>query len=180
MNNTNHKHNLEYRNFSNEIDGVIKIYRDYFNDFADSLKFIGFISMESGCKDNDYTYRLVAAMLKEREDTFKDLFDEFADELNFTAKEILKEDYYVTCKTNSYSQDEDNLGSFIDEYCTLGPHNEIGASKLYDVFKNWSEENISKSVISQKKFGQIMTKRFKKFRDSSGRYVYDGLILKEK
>ena len=77
--------------------------------------------------------------------------------------------------TKEYRRDEDLLTDFIEECCFLDPYAEIEASKLYAAFSVWFEENISKRIMSQKKFGRMMTKRFK--RQKSGTYKYFGLGL---
>lgn len=82
----------------------------------------------------------------------------------------------VLTATKEYQRDEDLLADFIDETCFLDPYAEIGASRLYDAFLEWFERNISKRGLSQKKFGRMMVKRFKKEK-LGGRYVYYGVGL---
>jgi len=77
--------------------------------------------------------------------------------------------------TAEYKRDEDLIQDFIDECCFLDPGHEVGASSLYSEFKTWFEENISKRSISQKKFGRMIGKKFKKIK--SGTYKYIGLGL---
>ena len=81
----------------------------------------------------------------------------------------------ITQATKEYRRDEDLLADFIEECCFQDPYAEIQASRLYAAFAVWFEENISKKVMSQKKFGRMMTKRFK--REKSGTYKYFGLGL---
>lgn len=77
--------------------------------------------------------------------------------------------------TKQYRRDEDLLADFIEQCCLLDPYIEINATRLYAAFAEWFEENISKKVISQKKFGRMMSKRFK--REKVGTYKYYGLGL---
>jgi len=77
--------------------------------------------------------------------------------------------------TADYRREEDILGDFIDECCFLDPSAEIQSSKLYTAFCDWWEQNVSKKTLSQKKFGKMMTKRFK--REKKGTYKYFGLDL---
>ena len=77
--------------------------------------------------------------------------------------------------TKDYRRDEDLLMDFIEECCFQDPYAEIEASRLYAAFAEWFEQNVSKRVLSQKKFGRMMTKRFR--RQKSGTYKYFGLGL---
>ena len=166
-------------NMVNEIDGVVKNYRGCFKDFAQSLKLIGDISMESGCASNEHTYRLVAAMLEERETTIIALFDEFAHDLNFTAKEALKnvlgEDILKKPEeSSSRLRDEGSLAHFIQECCTLDKDCvDQEETALYDAFERWYLENVSKQVPDKKSFVSILSKRFERVKGISGRYFYD-------
>jgi len=78
--------------------------------------------------------------------------------------------------TEEYRRDEDLLADFLDECCHIADKTEVGASAIYDAFKEWMAENISKrSVISQKNFGKMMKGRFDKVK--RGTYFYKGLRL---
>ena len=72
----------------------------------------------------------------------------------------------------------DWLADFIEECCEINPYTEIKAGEIYDSFSKWWEKNISKKVLSQKKFGEAMTKRFRK-RKSDGIKIYCGIQLKD-
>jgi putative DNA primase/helicase len=77
--------------------------------------------------------------------------------------------------TKQYRRDEDLIQDFTDECGFLDPAAEEQASKLYAVFKAWYQKNVSKKGISQKRFGRMMSKRFK--REKHGTYVYYGISL---
>jgi len=78
--------------------------------------------------------------------------------------------------TAEYKRDEDLLGDFLDQCCHIDPEAEAPASGLYDAFKEWFTENVSKkSSMSQKKFGNLMKDRFEKYK--RGVYFYKGLRL---
>jgi len=78
--------------------------------------------------------------------------------------------------TEEYRRDEDLLADFIEERCYISPESRVQASDLYDAFKAWFEENVSKKAsISQKKFGKLMKGRFEKVK--SGIFYYQGLRL---
>jgi len=77
--------------------------------------------------------------------------------------------------TREYRADQDLLGHFLNECCIEGPNMETTAKELYARFGEWWEINVSKKVLSQKKFGGMMVKKFK--RSKSGTYRYFGVGL---
>ena len=78
--------------------------------------------------------------------------------------------------TAEYKRDEDLLADFLEQYCHCDPQAEVPASGLFDAFKEWFSENVSKkSSMSQKKFGNLMKDRFEKYK--RGVYFYKGLRL---
>ncbi|MDY7038362.1 MAG: phage/plasmid primase, P4 family [Thermodesulfobacteriota bacterium] len=78
--------------------------------------------------------------------------------------------------TAKYQRDEDTLADFLDECCHIDPLCETPATSIYDAFKEWFAENVSKRTsISQKKFGKLMGERFEKFK--RGHNFYKGLRL---
>jgi putative DNA primase/helicase len=78
-----------------------------------------------------------------------------------------------------YRRDEDDLADFIDEECYLDPDAECSAKDLYQRFRSWWEENISKKKVpAQKSFGKLMGKKFKK--EKRGTYFYFGLNVVDK
>ena len=85
----------------------------------------------------------------------------------------------VTVKqaTGQYRKDEDVLYDFVDEEFILKEDGEVGATDAYIRFEEWYERNISKNVPKQKRFGKLMTQRFKKAK-VGGSYKYFGLELK--
>lgn len=81
----------------------------------------------------------------------------------------------VTEATAKFRRDEDTLADFIDECCFLEDGCECKASLLYADFKEWYEEHVYKNAPSQKKFGKMMVKKFK--REKKGTYTYFGIGL---
>jgi putative DNA primase/helicase len=78
--------------------------------------------------------------------------------------------------TAEYRRDEDQLADFLDQCCHLDPTCETAATVMYDAFKEWFAENVSKKAsISQKKFGNMMKDRFDKIK--RGVYYYKGVRL---
>ena len=81
----------------------------------------------------------------------------------------------VTEATAKFRRDEDTLADFIEECCFLEAGYECKASDLYADFKDWYEEHVYKNAPSQKKFGKMMVKKFK--REKKGIYIYYGVGL---
>ncbi|MDD4950907.1 MAG: phage/plasmid primase, P4 family [Desulfovibrionaceae bacterium] len=79
--------------------------------------------------------------------------------------------------TAEYRRAEDVIGDFIEECCIEGADFEVGATELYNAFEAWWEHNISKRPPKQRRFGQMLPKRFERFK--SGRIKYHGLKLRE-
>jgi len=75
-----------------------------------------------------------------------------------------------------YQRDEDMLADFLEQCCYIHPGEKVGATELYDAFKEWFQECVSKrSTISQKGFGNLMKERFAK--KKKGTYQYFGLRI---
>ncbi|MBT3259607.1 MAG: DNA primase [Deltaproteobacteria bacterium] len=79
--------------------------------------------------------------------------------------------------TDEYRRDEDLLADFIEDRCYIHPDAFVHASALYDDFKQWFENNVSKRPFSQKKFGNLLKDRFEK--EKKGTVIYHGLRLLE-
>lgn len=75
--------------------------------------------------------------------------------------------------TDEYRREEDTLADWMDECCFVDPPATSGASQLYDSFKSWWEDNMSKKPPSQKTFGRMMQKRF--HREKKGTIIYYGI-----
>lgn len=78
--------------------------------------------------------------------------------------------------TDEYRREEDVLADFIESECEISKNASESAADLYDAFKKWCEEHVSKrNIISQKKFGMMMTRKFHK--EKSGVMKYFGIKL---
>jgi len=75
--------------------------------------------------------------------------------------------------TKEYRRNEDLLGHFLQACCYEEQFIETSATELYEVFKKWWEVNVSRKVLSQKHFGNLMVKKF--HRSKSGIYKYFGV-----
>jgi len=81
--------------------------------------------------------------------------------------------------TAEYRRAEDDLADWLEEKCLVAEESTVTAKEAYQSFKEWYIANISEKPISQKKFGDAMTRRFKKDRggpSSTNRYL--GLEIK--
>jgi len=86
----------------------------------------------------------------------------------------------VTDATLERKRAEDLIQDFLDDCCFVGDDYSVRATHLYDAFKEWYENNVSKrNPPSQKRFGTAMGKRgfFSDKRDG-GYYTYYGIQLK--
>lgn len=82
--------------------------------------------------------------------------------------------------TIEYRQDEDLIGTFIEEFCIVDPYADGQASELYDKFTLWFKENVSKKgKFTQRRFGTLLGKRFEKHK-INGVVHYKGVELDPK
>lgn len=78
--------------------------------------------------------------------------------------------------TEEYRREEDVLEDFLEQRCHIDAKLEVPASEIYDAFKEWHADNVSKKYsLSQKKFGSLMKDKFDKVK--RGTYFYKGLRL---
>jgi putative DNA primase/helicase len=83
--------------------------------------------------------------------------------------------------TNEQRREEDYISDFLDDTCYIDRFAKVQASKLYTRFSQWYQENHDsdqKKTPSQRRFGLMMIKKFKKQKD--GVYYYHGLDLIDK
>lgn len=80
--------------------------------------------------------------------------------------------------TAAYQRDEDIVGQFISERCTIDLNMYATAGDLYSSYKEWCEEYVYKE-LSPHKFSDYLLKQF--VRDDKGRHrTYRGIGLKPK
>lgn len=80
--------------------------------------------------------------------------------------------------TAEYRKEEDRLGEWLEARTERSVYEETESSLLYDDFKWYWFNNISKkSIPTHKKFGMDMTKRFPKHSNNLGLVVYKGIKL---
>jgi len=79
----------------------------------------------------------------------------------------------VRAATNEYRQHEDKLAAFITDCCVTGPSDyRVQASQLYGAYKTWMEVNNEGSPLSQRKFGEQMTRKgFKRLTNNGVWYL---------
>jgi putative DNA primase/helicase len=73
--------------------------------------------------------------------------------------------------TDGYRKEMDDLATFLDQCCFAHPGNEsvrCNSTILYNVYKNWCEENGIKAPVSSKKFGGELNARGFMHKDSNG------------
>ncbi len=77
----------------------------------------------------------------------------------------------VKIATQTYQEDEDVLGHFIDDSCFLGADKKVKAIDFYNAYTKWCEENGHKAMNSTN-FGRRMSLKFENERDRSGKYYF--------
>jgi putative DNA primase/helicase len=83
----------------------------------------------------------------------------------------------VLTATKDYQNEQDLLGSFLDECCRTGPDYRAKASDLYSAYCTWCKCNDEKEA-AQRTFGMALTERgFSRKRENDG-YWWIGLALK--
>jgi len=78
--------------------------------------------------------------------------------------------------TETYIQEEDLIADFLEECCRMDSEFEMPVWVIYDAYKEWFSENVSKRIIpSRKKFDTLMGDRFDQVNRGTG--FYKGLRL---
>lgn len=93
-------------------------------------------------------------------------------------KDGLKAPESVKVATEDYRRSEDLMADFLEVCCLISPNEEESSSALYEAFKEWWTDNVSKKPLSQKKFGKILGQRFKRIKSSTIKYVGLRLLTK--
>jgi len=87
----------------------------------------------------------------------------------------------VEAETEEYRKDQDILGGFLSDCCVEDPAISVTSKDLYDVYKDWADEN-GLYGLSKIRFSRQMGERgfsTSGQRDSSGRALYIGLGLND-
>ena len=77
----------------------------------------------------------------------------------------------VKSATQSYQEEEDIIGHFLNDVCFSGPDKKVKANDFYSAYTKWCEEN-GHRPISGTKFGQRMSGHFEWERGRSGKYYF--------
>lgn len=88
----------------------------------------------------------------------------------------LKQPQVVKEAVQEYRRDEDIIADFVEQCCIVGPEYHVNATKAYESFKEWWKLNVSTKVQSQKKFGTLFKKRFKREKGQTVEYFGVGLL----
>ena len=85
-------------------------------------------------------------------------------------KEGLNPPEAVKAATKAFQEEEDLIGQFISEKCTLGPGLEVQAGTLFTAYQEWTEKNGLKA-FSGVKFGREIRNRFDSYKDRNTFYT---------
>jgi putative DNA primase/helicase len=85
----------------------------------------------------------------------------------------------VTSATDEYFEGEDAMGRWMDERCNLGANHKSMTTTLFTDWKQWAELN-GEFAGSQRRFSDaLITRRFDKWRNSSGVRGFVGIDIKQ-
>lgn len=87
----------------------------------------------------------------------------------------------VKARTDEYRADSDVLGRFIADDCYLNPHATAGARQLYTAYCSWVTLNHEPNAMSEKDFGDALTKRglVAKKRNTGKTWIGVGLLTRD-
>lgn len=88
----------------------------------------------------------------------------------------LAEPEAVMSATNQYRQEQDQVGQFLGDLCTLDPQAEVLSRLLYESYVRWTESN-GERAMSQNSFGRRLADKGVVRRKANGRRVYEGVKL---
>ncbi|NJP37169.1 phage/plasmid primase, P4 family [Alkalicoccus luteus] len=77
----------------------------------------------------------------------------------------LKEPDTIQDQRQSYRTEMDVVEGFLEECCTRSDDGRVQAKQLYEIYKDWAQEN-HQYLMSSTKFGKEVAKRFPKFKSS--------------
>lgn len=83
----------------------------------------------------------------------------------------------VRASTESYKNEEDLAGTFIDECLKADPFGEIFAADMYELFRVWFQSNYGRNAPSVTTFGRMASRHLVKAK--KGRKVYQGYSVKD-
>jgi len=78
-------------------------------------------------------------------------------------------------KTSQYQMEEDIIGAFMNECCTISNDQRVRANDLYQAYQEWCKDN-GHRPLSNTRFGKKMSEKFEK-RTSNGNW-YIGITIK--
>lgn len=91
-------------------------------------------------------------------------------------REGLKPPEAVLEASREYRREMDVIGSFVDQFCTVGPGLKIASSELFKAYKQWAQDN-EEYKFTNTKFGREISKKYQK-KKTHGVIVYEGITLK--
>lgn len=80
--------------------------------------------------------------------------------------------------SDEYRTDMDVLEHFVSDHCERIEGGRAAAGDLYEIYKKWADDS-GEYKMNKNTFGKKMKEKFKK-KTVSGRFFYEGLVIKEK
>lgn len=94
-------------------------------------------------------------------------------------KEGLQEPEAIKAVTQDYREESDKLREFLDDFCIIGPTEEVSNSDIYRAYQKWSKEAGERYPLGRKRFSQdLMRRGFDQYREGSRR-LWVGIGLNE-
>jgi putative DNA primase/helicase len=89
----------------------------------------------------------------------------------------LKPPEAVRVATSKYRNDEDRVGAFLEECCTVGANLQVGKGEMHDYYKRWCEGS-GEFALSQRKLSTYLTDHgFDEYRTTGGKRCWIGVGL---
>ncbi len=94
-------------------------------------------------------------------------------------REGMKDPQAVKDATESYRQDMDILGPFLDENCTVHPSARIEAKTLYENYTKWCFQNSELELKNRVFYRQLEVRGFKKENGPKNKVYFHGITLNQ-
>jgi putative DNA primase/helicase len=85
----------------------------------------------------------------------------------------------IRAATSEYKDEEDELGEFIEDRCTIGEQAEVTRRDLHQAYLNWARDRGTKVPMKPKAFAKRLRSRGGIFEGKSGVTLWRGLSLRD-
>jgi putative DNA primase/helicase len=85
----------------------------------------------------------------------------------------------VRVATSKYRTDEDRVGAFLAECCTVGASLQAGKAEMFDAYKRWCEASGEHPVSQRKLSGYLVEHGFDEYKTTGGKRCWIGVGIAE-